>query len=185
MSWDSKIIQNKLQSRIDELHKELKGIRTGVASPGLLEHIPVEAYGQKMPLSQLATVDVYGNLQLGVRPFDQNNANVIEKGIQMSNLGFSCSSDGSAIIVRLPALTEETRQSLVKSVKQIGEKIKIEMRNIRRDAIENIKSMQKNKEISEDEGKRNSATVQDILDKFIAVCDKEVKEKSKTILSNI
>ena len=184
MDWNEGKFEEKLQKSLNSLIHSLSGIRAGNATTGLIENVFVDAYNQKMKLIQIAAIDVSGNRELTVRPFDMSLCDAIQKGIQIANLGLTCSFDGSGVIIRIPVLTEEVRKDLVKNVEKILEDTKVSMRNIRRDEIEILKTAQKAKEISEDVLRRNTDKIQKILDKSIEKADAETNKKKKALLGH-
>jgi len=176
--------ENKMKKTIEILRTELVKIRTGRANPGLVEDIKVESYGAQMPLSQLTSITVPKPRQLLIRPWDKNILPQIEKAILKSDLGLTPSSDGNVIRLNIPSLTEENRQSISKLVHRIGEENKIAIRNIRRQAMETIKLMEKEKKISEDEEKKGEEKIQKLTDSYIEEIDRILKVKDKEILEN-
>jgi len=176
--------ENKMKKTVEILRTELVKIRTGRANPGLVEDIKVESYGAQMPLSQLASITVPEPRQLLIRPWDKNILPQIEKAILKSDLGLTPSSDGNVIRLNIPLLTEENRQNISKLVHRIGEENKIAIRNIRRQAIETIKLMKKEKKISEDDEKKGEEKIQKLTDSYIEEIDRILKIKDKEILES-
>jgi len=176
--------ENKMKKTVEILRTELVKIRTGRANPGLVEDIKVESYGAQMPLSQLASITVPEPRQLLIRPWDKNILPQIEKAILKSDLGLTPSSDGNVIRLNIPLLTEENRQNISKLVHRIGEENKIAIRNIRRQAIETIKLMKKEKKISEDDEKKGEEKIQKLTDSYIEEIDRILKVKDKEILES-
>ncbi|OOZ41183.1 ribosome recycling factor [Solemya pervernicosa gill symbiont] len=169
----------RMGKSIESLKNELTKIRTGRAHTSLLDHVKVELYGQLMPLSQAATITVSDSRTLSITPWDKGNTKDIEKAIATSDLGLNPMSAGEVIRVPLPPLTEERRKDMIKIVRGEGEAAKVAIRNIRRDVLSDIKDLQKEKEISEDDERRAQDDVQKITDKHTGEVDKllEIKEK--------
>jgi ribosome recycling factor len=157
-------------------------IRTGRASPALVERLPVEYYGTPTPLNQLATISVPEPRLLTIRPWDPGALADIERAILKSELGLPPSNDGKIIRLTIPRLTEERRQELVKVVSKRVEEGKVAIRNIRRDAIEDLREMESEKLISEDEFYRTKDDVQEITDEFIAQIDEIGRDKEQEVL---
>ncbi|MBU0579863.1 MAG: ribosome recycling factor [Candidatus Margulisbacteria bacterium] len=170
--------KERMEKSIANTKQKFSGIRTGRASPALLNNIMVEAYGSNMPLNQLATITVPESQMLVVSPFDPQNINAIEKGIMNSNLGLTPQNDGKIIRVPLPKLSEERRKELDKIVRQEAEEGRVAIRNIRRDLLDEIK---KNKEYSEDDSKRIQDEIQKVTDKNTAQIDELLENKIKEI----
>ncbi len=177
-----KDIKTRMKKSVDKCDKELRGIRTGRASTLLLEEIKVEYYGTPTPLKQLATLSVPEPRMVLIQPWDKSVVKEIEKAIRNSNLGLSPTTDGNVIRVAFPPLTEERRRELVRVVRKIGEEFKIAIRNIRREGNDQVKEMEKEKLISEDEAKRALKEIQKITDEFIKAIDELVEKKEKEIM---
>ncbi|MFA5879380.1 MAG: ribosome recycling factor [Candidatus Margulisiibacteriota bacterium] len=175
-------LQAHMQKTIDNLKHQLTSIRTGRANPEILSRIQVEYYGSLVPLKQVASIMVPESMTLQLNVFDKTAIKSIEKAILNSDLNVSPQVDGTTIRIRLPELTEERRKELVKVTKKIEEESKIALRNIRRDAMEELKKQEKNKEISEDDAKTRGEEIQKELDKFIIQVEKLIKEKEVEIL---
>lgn len=174
--------ENKMHKSIDLLKQELAKLRTGRAHPNLLDSIRVEYYGQETAMNQLASVTVTDSRTLTVTPFDKNSLQAIEKAIRNSELGLNPASAGTTIRVPLPALTEERRLALVKQMKGSAEDARVSIRNVRRDANNQIKALLKDKAITEDEERRAQDNVQKVTDKYISDIDKMVHEKETDLL---
>ncbi len=174
--------ENKMHKSIDLLKLELAKLRTGRAHPNLLDSIRVEYYGQETALNQLASVTVTDSRTLTVTPFDKNSVQAIDKAIRNSDLGLNPATAGTSIRVPLPPLTEERRLALVKQMKGCAEDARVSIRNIRRDANNHIKSLLKDKAITEDEERRAQDNVQKMTDKYIGDIDKMVHEKETDLL---
>ncbi|PIU56211.1 MAG: ribosome recycling factor, partial [Chloroflexi bacterium CG07_land_8_20_14_0_80_51_10] len=172
----------KMTKAIEVLGRELASLRTGRASPGLVEHIRVDYYGTPTPLDQLAGISAPEVRMLIIQPWDKGVLPTIEKAILKSDLGLNPSSDGKVIRLVIPQLTEERRKELVKVVRKRVEEGRIAIRNIRREAMENLRKMEREKEISEDEEKRAESQLQDLTDKFIENVDQIGADKETEVL---
>jgi len=172
----------KMENTLKILHEEFNRLRTGRATPSLLEPVFVDAYGSKMKISELATVNAPEPKLLTIQVWDKTMVQNIEKSIRDSNLGLNPSTDGQLIRVPLPDLTEERRVELVKVASKFSEESKISIRNIRRDAMDKIKDEQKNNIISEDEQKSLSDDIQKITDEKIKEIDKSFEDKKNEIM---
>jgi ribosome recycling factor len=159
--------EKKMESSIDALRQELATIRTGRATPALIEHVKVDYAGVPTPLRHIAGISASGANLLTIQPWDPLSLKSIEKAILKSNLGLTPSSDGNVIRLNIPPLSEERRQELIKIVRGRVEEGKIEIRNLRREAADELKQLEKNKEISQDEHKRAMDTLQKLTDSFI------------------
>lgn len=173
----------KMQKSLDNLQGEFGSIRAGRANPHVLDKIRVDYYGTPTVLQQVANISVPEPRMLLIQPWEPNMVRVIEKAIQMSDLGINPTNDGKVIRLSFPELTEERRKELAKDVKKKGENAKVAVRNIRRDANDSLKKMSKSNDISEDEVKQLEDEVQKLTDKYIAKVDKAVEEKTKEILT--
>ena len=159
--------EHRMRSAIQVLHDDLAAIRTGRASPALVERLPIEYYGTPTPLQQLASIGVPEPRTLMIKPFDATTLKAIEKAIQSSDLGLNPNNDGKVIHLNLPPLTEERRRDLVKHVHHRLEESRIAVRNIRRDSHNDMRDFEKEKLISEDDLKRGEEDLQKLTDKFI------------------
>ncbi|UCH85829.1 MAG: ribosome recycling factor [Candidatus Latescibacterota bacterium] len=174
--------EDHMNKSIESLRRELMGIRTGKANPGLLDNIKVMYYGQNVPLKQVANIAVPEARLITVQPWEKNMVPEIEKAIQASELGLNPQSDGTLIRLPIPPLTEERRKDLVKLVKRVGEESRVAVRNIRRDANEKLKKLEKNHEISEDEMHTRQDEVQKLTDKYVAMVDEVIAAKESEIM---
>jgi ribosome recycling factor len=174
--------QKKMDKSIETLKQELVAIRTGKASPSLLDNVRVEAYGSVMPLAQVASVSAPQPRILVVQPWDKALLQPILKAIQKADLGLNPGDDGDLIRVPIPPLTEERRQELVKKVKKLGEEVKVAVRNVRREVNEEIKRLQKDGKASEDEAHRGGQEVQKMTDRHTEIVDEILDRKEKEIL---
>ncbi len=173
----------RMQKTIEALKHEFAKIRTGRAHPSLLEHVHVNYYGNEVPLTQTANVTVEDSRTLAITPWERSMIGVIEKAILTSDLGLNPSTNGPVIRVPLPPLTEQRRKELIKVVRQEAENAKVAVRNIRRDANNELKTTLKDKLISEDEEKRSEEQVQKVTDQFIKEIDALLEEKEADLLA--
>lgn len=175
-------LKAKMQKSISSLEHDLSGIRTGRASPNLLDPVVVDAYGSKMPISQVATLNAPESRLITVQVWDKGLVKSVEKAIANSNLGLNPTSEGQIIRIAIPALSEERRKELAKLAAKYGENAKVAVRNIRRDFIDSIKKLEKDKKISEDEMHELNDIVQKNTDTHISEIEKKVATKEKDIL---
>ncbi|AJW45214.1 MULTISPECIES: ribosome recycling factor [Ralstonia] len=175
--------EQKMQKSIEALKADLAKIRTGRAHTGLLDHVQVDYYGSMVPISQVANVTLVDARTIGVQPWEKKMVQVVEKAIREADLGLNPATMGDLIRVPTPPLTEERRKELAKVVKGEGEDAKVAVRNLRRDANEQLKKLVKDKAISEDDERRGGDEVQKLTDKFVAEIDKLVAEKDKEIMT--
>ncbi len=176
-------IKARMEKSIGALKSELTTIRTGRANAALLDHVRVSYYGSEVPLSQVGNISVPEPRMLVIAPWEKNIIADIEKAIMKSDLGLTPTSDGEVIRIVLPELTEERRKELVKQVRAVGEKARVSIRNIRRDANDDVKKQVKEEGLSEDEAKRLQEKIQKITDDFIAEVDQIIEHKEKDILT--
>jgi ribosome recycling factor len=176
-------VDQKMQRSIEAFKNELAKIRTGRAHTGLIDHIQVDYYGSNVPISQVANVTLVDARTIGVQPWEKKMVTVVEKAIRESDLGLNPATQGDLIRVPMPALTEERRRELTKVVKSEGENAKVAVRNLRRDANEQLKKLVKDKEISEDDERRAVDEVQKLTDKFVAEIDKLTQTKEAEIMT--
>lgn len=174
--------EDQMKKAIEHLEIELIKIRAGKANPQMVDGITVDYYGSPMLLNQVSNVSVMDARTLSIQPWEKNMLQPIERAIIAANIGINPQNDGNIIRLFLPPLTEERRKELVKKCHAEGEHSKVAIRNIRRDAIEHIKRLQKNG-LSEDVSKEAETNVQNLTDKFIAVVDKHLGSKEKEIMS--
>jgi ribosome recycling factor len=174
--------ETRMRGAISVLHDDLAGIRTGRASPALVERLQVEYYGTPTPLQQLASISVPEPRSLMIKPFDASTLKTIEKAIQTSDLGLNPNNDGKVIHLNLPPLTEERRRDLVKHMHHRLEESRIAIRNIRRDAHNDLREFEKEKLISEDELKRGEEDLQKLTDRFIEEVAEQGRKKEAEIL---
>jgi ribosome recycling factor len=180
--FNEKNYSSKMDKSIQSLKKDLSTLRTGRANPSMLSTIKIDVYGQMMPIDQLATVNVPEARLISVQVWDKANIALIDSAIQKSDLGINPQIDGQIIRLRIPDLTEERRKDLIKILKNMGEKGKVSIRNVRREANEDLKKKLKDKAISEDESKTFEKNIQKITDNNIENIDKILNDKEKEIL---
>jgi ribosome recycling factor len=172
----------KMDKTIQSFKKDISSLRTGRANASMLDMIKVDVYGQMMPINQLASISVPEARLITVQVWDQGNIKLVDAAIQKSDLGINPQIDGSVLRIRIPDLTEERRKDLIKVLKNIGEKNKVSVRNIRREANDELKKLVKDKKISEDENKVSEKNIQKITDENIINIDKILEDKEKEIL---
>lgn len=172
----------KMERSIEALRREFTGVRTGKASPALLETVRVEAYGSHVPLNQVATVSAPEPRMLIVQPWDRAMISPIEKALHTSDLGLNPSNDGKIIRVPIPALTEERRKEYVKVLHKMSEEAKVAVRQARKDANDDIKRRQKEGELSEDGARREQDEVQKLTDRFVQQIDDLLKHKEAEVM---
>jgi len=173
---------NKMDKAVEHLHDDLKGLRTGQASTGLVENIKAECYGSIMPLKQLATLAAPQPDTIIIKPFDPASIKEIEKAIKNSDLSIAPIVEGKMIRLNIPPLSEERRNQLVNQAKQLGEQTKVSIRNIRRDAVKELEKEQKDKTITEDDLEKGKKQVDDITKKHTDRIDENIKQKADEIL---
>ena len=174
--------ESRMQGAIQSLSDDLSGIRTGRATPALIERMPINYYDTPTPLMQLATISVPEPRSLMIRPFDGSTLKDIERAILASDLGLTPSNDGKAIYLHLPPLTEERRRDLVKVVHHRAEDARIAIRNIRRDAKKDMEDFEKEKMISEDDLERGEDELQKLTDRFVEQVEQHSKAKEAEVL---
>lgn len=176
-------LEEKLKKSLTTLKKDFSKLRTGVASVSLLEDIKVDYYNQPTPLNQVASISVQDSRTITIQPWDNSIIGEIEKAIQKSDLGVNPMSDGKIIRLSFPKLTEERRKELTKLGNKMLENTRIAMRNVRRDINEKLKKMEKDKQLSQDDLRKNQDEVQKLTDRYIEMAEKTYSEKEKEILS--
>jgi ribosome recycling factor len=172
----------RMEKSLESLHKDLGGVRTGRATPSLIDRIQVDYYGSPTPLQTIAGVTAPEARLLLIQPYDRSSIQAIEKALQKSELGLNPSNDGQVIRIAIPPLTEERRREFAKLVKQKAEEARIAVRNIRRDEVEHLRKLEKEGHVSKDEIERNIAEVQHITDTFIGKVDDVAQKKEAEIL---
>lgn len=175
--------QEKMEKSINVLVSDYGTIRAGRANPGVLDKVTVDYYGTATPINQLATVSVSEARVLVVQPWDKSLLVPIQKAIQASDVGINPQNDGSVLRLMFPQMTEEDRKRIVKDVKKMGEDTKVAVRSIRRDAMDKIKNMKKNNEITEDDVMTAEEKIQKVTDKMVKKVDETVAAKEKEVLS--
>jgi len=180
--FSEKNYSSKMDKSIQSFKKDISTLRTGRANPNMLDTIKIDVYGQMMPIDQLATISVPEARLISIQVWDKANIVLIDSAIQKSELGINPQIDGQIIRLRIPDLTEERRKELIKVLKNMGEKGKVSIRNIRREANEDLKKKLKDKVISEDENKLFEKNIQKITDANIENIDKILSNKEKEIL---
>jgi len=175
--------QNRMTKSVDALKHELQRLRTGRASTALVDHLKVNYYGSDMPLSQVATVAIHDARSLTITPWEKTMVGPVEKAILASDLGLNPTTAGTVIRINLPPLTEERRKELSKHVHHEGENAKVAVRNVRRDAMQQIKELLKEKKVTEDEERRAEDEIQKLTDKFVKDVDGVVKAKEDELMA--
>jgi len=178
-----KSVEQKMNKSLEALKLDLGKIRTGRAHTGLLDHVMVDYYGNPTPVNQVANVTLTDARTIGVQPYEKNMVGPIEKAIRDSDLGLNPATNGDLIRVPMPMLTEERRRDLIKVVKSEGEDAKIAVRNIRRDANEQLKKLLKDKAVGEDDERRAQDDVQKLTDRFVAEIDKALQAKETDLMA--
>ena len=181
--FDDKSYQQKMSKTIEVFSKDLNSLRTGRANASMLDLVKVDVYGQKMPINQLGTVTTPEPRMINIQVWDINNVNLVDAAIQKSDLGLNPQIDGQLVRLPIPDLSEERRIEMKKLVKSTGEKCKVSIRNIRRDANDYLKKLLKSKDISEDEEKKFEKIIQDYTDNNIKLVDEKVSSKEKEIMT--
>jgi len=180
--FDKNKYNQKMSKTLDVFVAELSGIRTGRANASMLDLIRVEVYGQKMPINQLGTITAPEPRKINIQVWDLNNVSLIDSSIKKSELGLNPQIDGQLIRIPIPDLSEERRTELKKIIKTLGEKNKISIRNIRREANDELKSLLKDKKISEDENKKYEKEIQTLTDNETKKIDNKIYQKEKEIM---
>ena len=173
----------KMEKAVSALKNDLSKLRTGRASPALVEHVKVDYYGTTTPLNQMAQVSVPDPKTIQIASWDQSAVPLIEKAIIAANIGLTPNVDGKLIRLNVPPLTEDRRKEIAKQVKKFGEDTKVSVRNIRRDANEKVKADEKAKALTEDESKKAQDGIQKLTDQFVAEVDKIIDAKTKEVLT--
>ncbi|MGC9365284.1 MAG: ribosome recycling factor [Fidelibacterota bacterium] len=174
--------EDRMQKSVDTIHQELAAIRTGRANPAILDSIKVEYYGSLIPLKQIANVAAPDPRLLVIQVFDKSAVTAVDKAIKAADLGLNPQVDGNLLRLPIPPLTEERRRELVKYAHKIAEDGKIAVRNVRRDANDMIKELEKEHEISEDQSHDSMESIQELTDKFIQEIDELLKKKEQEIM---
>ncbi len=178
-----KSTEQKMQKSLEALKHDLQKVRTGRAHTGLLDHIQIDYYGTMMPINQVANLTLLDARTIGVQPWEKKMLPVVEKAIRDSDLGLNPSTVGELVRVPMPALTEQRRKELIKVVHKEAENAKVAVRNIRRDAIQQLKDAMKHKEISEDDERRAQDDMQKLTDRYVAEVDKVLAAKEADLMA--
>ncbi len=178
-----KTAEQKMQKSLEALKADLGKVRTGRAHTGLLDHVMVEYYGSPTPVNMVANITLIDARTIGVQPYEKNMVGPVERAIRDSDLGLNPASQGELIRVPMPMLTEERRRDLIKIVKGEGEDAKVAVRNIRRDANNQLKDALKKKEISEDDERRTQDEIQKLTDRYVAEIDKALAVKETDLMA--
>lgn len=174
--------EEKMEKAISALKRELSTVRAGRATPAILDRVSIDYYGSPTAISQVASINVPEPRMLVIQPWDKSSLSLIEKAIMKADLGLTPTNDGMVIRIVIPALTQQRRLELTKMVKKYGEEAKVAIRNIRRDANDGLKKLEKDGTITEDEMKRFQDRVQKSTDKYVDLVDKTVSDKDKEIM---
>ena len=183
MSADVKAYEDRMKKSVEVLEKDFAGIRAGRPDPRVLDRIMVDYYGNPTPINQVGNISVEQGKNLLIQPWETNILKAVEKAILTSDLGINPSNDGKVIRLVFPELSEERRKVLSKDIKERGEKAKVALRNIRRDAMEDFKKQQKKSEITEDDLKNLETEIQKLTDKYVKNLDNCVESKNKEIMT--
>jgi len=181
--FDDKIYSQKMDKTIEVFSKELTSLRTGRANSAMLDLVKVDVYGQAMPLNQVSSITTPDARTINIQVWDLNNVSLVDSAIKKSELGLNPQIDGQLIRLPVPDLNEERRTEIKKLIKSMGEKCKISIRNIRREANDDLKNLVRDKEISEDDEKKNEKMVQAFTDEHIKTIDQKVDAKEKEIMT--
>lgn len=174
--------EQRMRATLETFRRELAGVRAGRATPSLLDKVRVEYYGTEVPVSQLASITVPEPRLLVIQPWDRSALPEIERAIQKSGLGLTPQSDGKVIRIVVPQLTEERRQELVKQVRRLAENERVAIRNIRRDAVEQVRQWEREGVLSEDDARRALDEIQKLTDRYVEAVDQALDAKEKEIL---
>ena len=181
--FNDKMYSQKMGKTIEVFSKELTSLRTGRANASMLDLVKVDVYGQAMPLNQVSSITTPDARTINIQVWDLNNVPLVDSAIKKSELGLNPQIDGQLIRLPVPDLNEERRAEIKKLIKSIGEKCKVSIRNIRREANDDLKNLLKNKEVSEDDEKKNEKIVQTFTDEHIKIIDQRVETKEKEIMT--
>ncbi len=180
--FDLADLERRMQGAVATLKHELGGLRTGRASASLVEPVHVEAYGQSMPLNQVATISVPEPRMLAVQVWDKSMVNAVDKAIRDANLGLSPTVEGQTLRIRIPELNEQRRKEMAKVAHKYAEEARVAVRHVRRDGLDVLKKLLKDKSISEDDEKRHEGEVQKVTDRFVSEVDQALAQKEKEIM---
>jgi len=182
-AFDLADVKRRMHGAISTLKQELGGLRTGRASPHLVEPLQIEAYGSHMPMNQVATVSIPEPRLISIQVWDASNVKAVEKAIRDSSLGLSPSTEGQVVRIRIPELNQERRQELVKVAHKYAESARVAVRHVRRDGLDHLKKLKADGHVSEDDIKRHEGEVQKATDQAIADVDQVLASKEKEIMS--
>ena len=181
--FNEKTYNQKMDKTIEVFSKELTSLRTGRANAAMLDLVKIDVYGQAMPLNQISSITTPDARTINIQVWDLNNVTLVDSAIKKSELGLNPQIDGQLIRLPVPDLNEERRTEIRKVIKSIGEKCKVSIRNIRREANDDLKNLIKKKEISEDDEKKNEKIIQNFTDEHIKVIDQKIEAKEKEIMT--
>ena len=181
--FNEKTYSQKMDKSIEVFSKELTSLRTGRANAAMLDLVKIDVYGQAMPLNQISSITTPDARTINIQVWDLNNVTLVDSAIKKSELGLNPQIDGQLIRLPVPDLNEERRTEIRKVIKSIGEKCKVSIRNIRREANDDLKNLIKKKEISEDDEKKNEKIIQNFKDEHIKVIDQKIEAKEKEIMT--
>ncbi len=181
--FNEKTYSLKMDKTIEVFAKELSSLRTGRANAAMLDLIKIDVYGQQMPINQVGSITTPEPRMINIQIWDQNNVPLVDSAIKKSELGLNPQIDGQLIRLPIPELNEERRIEIKKMIKSMGEKCKVAIRNIRREANEELKKLMKSKDIGEDEEKSFEKSVQTLTDKYISIVDEKISTKEKEIMT--
>jgi ribosome recycling factor len=181
--FNEKTYSQKMDKSIEVFSKELTSLRTGRANAAMLDLVKIDVYGQAMPLNQISSITTPDARTINIQVWDLNNVTLVDSAIKKSELGLNPQIDGQLIRLPVPDLNEERRTEIRKVIKSIGEKCKVSIRNIRREANDDLKNLIKKKEISEDDEKKNEKIIQNFTDEHIKVIDQKIEAKEKEIMT--
>ena len=181
--FDDKTYNQKMDKTIEVFAKELTFLRTGRANANMLDLVKVDVYGQQMPINQVASITTPEARMINIQVWDLNNVSLVDSAIKKSQLGLNPQIDGQLIRLPVPDLSEERRNEIKKVIKSMGEKCKVSIRNIRREANDDLKNLLKNKDIGEDEEKKYEKIIQNYTDEHIKIIDEKVSSKEKEIMT--
>ena len=182
MQENINVVEGRMKASMEVLKREFQSIRTGRANPAILDGVMVSAYGSKMPLNQVANINVPDSRMLTVQVWDKGMVKAVEKAILESEIGINPVTEGEVLRLHMPDLSEERRKDYVKLASKYAEAMRVSLRNIRRDGIDVLKKMEKDKEISEDDLHRGSTKIQDLTDKYVGIVDDLCQQKEKDIM---
>lgn len=183
MQEQLKMAEDKMKKCVDHLLKEYAAVRAGRANPAILDKVVVDYFGTPTPINQMAAVSVTEARVLQIQPWDASTVKSINKALLASDIGITPIDDGKVIRLVFPQLTEERRKEITKSIKKLGDEAKVNVRNVRRDAMEKLKAMKKNGELTEDDMKNGEKKMQTITDKYCAEADKHMAAKEQEVMS--